>query len=318
MAMQSRWRWNSALSHRAVSRLAGLCLAAVGALPSKAAEPALPSNWDDSYLDRAQAEQPMKPVIAVLPSDTRHDVRNVDIKVSDVLTTAFSRSGRFELVERERIESVLAEQKLRLAGAVDDASQAAEIGKLLGAEAVVIAGLSSATQQTVDKFAYDLTVTEVRIDVRAVNTSTGKILLSESADGQSEAKTITTSSGQRVSGAVNFTAEYNKAATKAATGAAMTLASKFPVMGYVLSVSGEEITTDVGGEKGLGKGDALVVFRPLERILHPVTKKPFGWRKKVLGVIRVKSLDRTSSITEPDGLEEELKPGDVVVLRPRS
>jgi curli biogenesis system outer membrane secretion channel CsgG len=279
---------------------------------------AVPANWDDSYLDRTGTQQSTKPVIAVLPIDTKGSVPNVDIKVSDILATALAQSGRFELVEREKIENILSEQKLKLSGAVDDASQAAEIGQLLGAEAVVIGVLSSATQQKVDKFAYDLTVTDVRIDVRAVSTTTGKILLSESAEGSSGAKTVTTASGQLVSGAVDFIAEYNKAAVKAASGAAKALASKFPVMGFVLSVSGDEITTDVGGDKAIGKGDVFVVFRALERIVHPVTKKPVGWKKKVLGLVKVKSFDKTSSITEPDGLDAELKPGDIVVLQPRS
>jgi molybdopterin converting factor small subunit len=306
--------------HGLAARIASLFIVAVtiGSNAAGAADRSLPDNWDDSYLDRAGSEQSTKPVIAVLPVDAKGSVRNVDIKVSDVLATALAKSGRFELAEREKIQGVVAEQQLKLSGAVDDASQAAEIGKLLGVEAVVIGSLSSATQQTVDKFAYDLTVTIVRIDVRAVNTSTGKILLSESAEGKSEAKTVTTASGQRVSGAVDFTSEYNKAATKAASEAARVLASRFPVMGYVLSVSGGDITTDLGGEKGIAKGDELIVFRPVERIVHPVTKKAFGWKKKVLGGLRVKSLDRTTSITEPDGLDEELKAGDVVVLRPGS
>ena len=305
---------------RPAMRLASLCVIAVtvGSNGAGAADRSLPDNWDDSYLDRTGSEQSMKPVIAVLPDEVKGSPRNIDIKVSDVLTTALSRSGRFELAEREKIQGVVAEQKLKLSGAVDDASQAAEIGKLLGVEAVVIGVLSGATQQLIDKFAYDLTVTTVRIDVRAVSTTTGRILLSESAEGRSESKTVTTASGQRVTGAVDFTAEYNKAATRAASEAANTLASKFPIMGYVLSISGDDITTDLGGEKGIAKGNELVVFRPIGRIVHPVTNKPFGWKKKVLGVLKVKSLDRTSSIAEPDGLDEELKAGDVVVLRPGS
>jgi len=306
--------------HGLAARLASVCFvaAAFGSNRAGAADRSLPENWDDSYLDRASSDQSTKPVIAVLPMDFRGTIRNVDINVSDILTTALSKSGRFELAEREKIEGVIAEQKLKLSGAIDDTSGAAEVGKLLGAEAVVIGALSSAQQQTVDKFAYDLTVTVVRIDVRAVSTTTGKVLLSESAEGRSEAKTVTTASGQRVSGAVDFTAEYNKAAIKAASEAVKAIASKLPIMGYVVSVSGDVITTDLGAEKGIAKGNELIVFRPLERIMHPVTKKPFGWRKKVLGILKVKSFDRTSSMTEPDGLDEELKAGDVVVLRPGS
>jgi curli biogenesis system outer membrane secretion channel CsgG len=278
----------------------------------------LPSSWDDSYLDRRGPDQSLKPVIAVLAFDSKGAPRDIDLKVSDVLTTALARSGRFQLLERERLQKVLEEQKLKLEGLVDDSSKAAEIGQLAGAEALVFASISSVTQQKSDKFAYDLIATEVRIDVRAVNTTTGKLMLAEFADGRAESKVITDKRGAVVAGLKPeaLKGEYNKAAAKAATAAAEALAGRFPVWGYVIATSGNEVTTDVGVEKGAARGDTLVVFRALEPMLHPVTKKPFGWKKKMLGLLKVTEANKNSSIAGPDGVDEVPKPGDVVVLRP--
>src|SRR5258706_357268 len=100
---------------RPAMRLASLCVIAVtvGSNGAGAADRSLPDNWDDSYLDRTGSEQSMKPVIAVLPDEVKGSPRNIDIKVSDVLTTALSRSGRFEVAEREKIQGVVAEQQPR-------------------------------------------------------------------------------------------------------------------------------------------------------------------------------------------------------------
>ena len=62
--------------------------------------------------------------------------------------------------------------------------------------------------------------------------------------------------------------------------------------------------------------EVRIDLRGREPILHPTTKEPFGWKKKVLGLLNVRSTDKSSSVAEPAGLDEEPKPDDVVVLRP--
>jgi curli biogenesis system outer membrane secretion channel CsgG len=279
----------------------------------------LPEGWDDSRLELSPAQQAAKPVIAVLPSDQK--AGKIDIAVAEVMTTALTRSGRFDVVDRKNVKALLEEQALKADGVIDDSSKAAEIGKLLGAEALVLASISAATQQTVDKFAYDLVVTEVRMDVRATNTTTGKIMLSESAGGQAEVRKITDKNGVIVTGPKDraaLDAEFNKAATKAATAAADALAGRFLVWGHVIVADAREATSDVGGDKGAHVGDTLIAFRPIEKLYYPGTKNFFGWKKKIVGQLKIRSVDKNSSVAVPVDVSEELKPGDVVVVRPVS
>ena len=51
------------------------------------------------------------------------------------------RTNVFQLVERSKLEKVLQEQKLGASGVIDD-SQAAEIGKILGLDAIIVGGVS--------------------------------------------------------------------------------------------------------------------------------------------------------------------------------
>ena len=62
--------------------------------------------------------------------------------LADALTVALVRSGRLRLVERDRVDALLSEARFDLSGAVDSA-RAAQIGKQLGAAAVVLGSITS-------------------------------------------------------------------------------------------------------------------------------------------------------------------------------
>lgn len=261
---------------------------AYGAIP-------LPSGWDDEVIDRIKNNQPLKKVLAVLDFEGNEILAGkVDLKMADMLTTSIVKSGRFDVVERNKIDRVLGEQDLGLTGILDEAS-AAQMGKLLGAEYVVFGSITSATKKNVDKFGYMLVVIEVGVDVRAVNTTDGKILLSESAVGISESKVVTTADGTVVSGAIDYNSAYADAARDAVQKVGSRIADLAPLLGFVVAVSGDEIIIDVGEEQGIKVGDRFVVFNVLGEILHPATGKHLGWTKNILAEIVVRSTEKIMS-----------------------
>ncbi len=89
--------------------------------------------------------------------------------LAQMLITDLSATG-VTVVERARLQEVLAELQLQKSGAVDAAS-AARVGKLLGASHLVMGGY------------YDLGG-QLRVDARVVETETGKILKGVSAAGK--------------------------------------------------------------------------------------------------------------------------------------
>jgi len=280
--------------------------------------PTLPRNWDDHYLDRAADGSIPRPRLAVLPFSA-NDRGNVatDFQIGDVLTTTLFKTGRFELVERDRLKEILKEQRLGRSGLVDE-STAAQIGKLAGAEAVVFGVLSSATQQTYDKFSYDLIRTEVRIDARAVDAATGQLIFTESAEGASETKVVTDARGTVIAGAVDPKSEYAKAAAHATLVLGEKLGRQFPVMGFVVTVAAGIMVIDIGSDRDVVTGDRLVVIRPIERLTHPVTRKPVGWKKTILGGGEVRTVEASTSTAsfQPAGDgAQPVKPGDIVVLQ---
>jgi hypothetical protein len=293
--------------------LAGVILGAGGA--ARAGPPTLPRNWDDRYLDLVADQAAVRPTLAVLPFTIGEGVGKVgELHAGDILATALFKTGRFELVERAKLDHVLAEQQLGRSGKVDPAT-AARIGQLAGASVVVFGTLAAATQEKVDKFAYDLIVTEVRVEARAVDTSTGKLVFTETADGRAEAKVVTDAHGTIISGLKNPEAEYVKAATAAVLTLSEKLARGTPVIGFVVSVNGKMIVTDIGSERELAPRQRLVVLRPGQRLVHPVTKKPLGWEKEILGLAEVEAVELSTSRAKVVQLVgTEIRAGDLVVV----
>jgi hypothetical protein len=97
------------------------------------------------------------------------------------------KTGEFAVIERQQIDAVLSEQKLGMSGAVD-AATAAKIGKLLGAQAMVV---GSITQFSLDRksagigpLAATYTEAESVLDARVVNTTTGEIIMVAEGSGK--------------------------------------------------------------------------------------------------------------------------------------
>jgi curli biogenesis system outer membrane secretion channel CsgG len=276
----------------------------------------MPPGWDDAIIDRIKAGEGLKKRVAVMDFEGIDKLEGkADLRLADLLLTSLVKSGRFDVIERSQIQQVLMEQDLGLTGAMDE-STAAEVGQLLGAEWVVLGTITSATQQNIDKFGYILAVIEVAVDVRAVDATTGEIMLSQHAAGKNESKIVTTSEGTVVSGAIDYTAAYAKAAGEAVDDIGVKIRDLFPLLGYVVSVDGDRVITDIGEERGVMAGDHFVVFRATTEIIHPVTGEHIGWDKDVLAALIVRTTERNLSTGEVTSKADEttiLQPGDLVI-----
>ena len=277
----------------------------------------LPRSWDDAIISRIKEGKSPRMVLAVLDFEGAEKLaRNVDVTLSDMVTTSLVTYNRFDLVERSRIEKVMKEQRFQVSGLVDE-SHAVEVGKLLGAEAVIFGGVTSVSQTKIDKFAYDVMKTEVGIDVRVVNVTTGKVVLASAATGVTENKLITTASGTVVSGATDDKSGYGSALRQAIDEVANKISQLNAVVGFVVDVKGNLVTLDLGSDVGIAMGSKFVAVRVGDEIVHPLTKKRLGWKKEVMCEITVRTVEKSLSygIISEIAIEKPLLPGDLVVLR---
>jgi len=88
----------------------------------------------------------------------------------DMLITELSHMQGLRVVEREKLDRVMAEIALGQSGAVDEAT-AARVGNLLGAQVLVTGGYMKASGS------------QIRIDMRMVRVETGEVLKAEEVTG---------------------------------------------------------------------------------------------------------------------------------------
>ena len=111
-------------------------------------------------------------VLAVLNFDNNTGSADYDPMgrgIAAMLISDLAASPELQLVERERMQDVLKEQKMQQE-AMFDSSTAVKAGRLLGAEFIATGSLAAAAQ-------------ELRIDVRLIRVATGEIVKTARATG---------------------------------------------------------------------------------------------------------------------------------------
>ncbi len=87
---------------------------------------------------------------------------NLGKAVSAMLITEFSNRPGIRVIERDKLNAILTEQKLALSGRVEEGS-AVQVGKMLGAQYVIFGQVASIADN-------------LRIDIRAVDVETSKVV----------------------------------------------------------------------------------------------------------------------------------------------
>lgn len=274
----------------------------------------MPEWWNDQTLARIKGQGRFRPSLHVAPFSISRSVPVRDLKLDEMLTTALRETGRVEISRQDDVQKTMSYQDVAQSGVLSDSEKVAQVGEMVGAEAQIVGTLSSATQQTFDKFSYDLIRTEVRVDARVVDTTTNQTVTTATALGASETKRITDSRGNLISGAVDSENEYAKAASEAVRTLAKEIAAQYPLIGTVLSVSGGKPSVDIGSDRGLKEGTTLIVFRPGEQLVHPTTGQPAGWDKTVLAIGKAANVVRGTSRVMLDAPAPSIKPGDLVLV----
>lgn len=237
--------------------------------------------------------------------------------VSDLLTNKLVNSGRYTMIERSRIAEILAEQNLGAAGRID-ASTAAQVGRLLGADAVII---GSVTRFNLDEesgggsilgFGGNRSVrtAEVALTARIVNTTTGEIIAVADGSGTKEKG----SGGVSISilGNVGSSANNDDELLSGAADLAVTqLAGKLvdssaqlaaqpqtipAIDAVVADVSGNTVIINKGAQDGFRTGMTLSIERVDREVLDPQTGAVLRSISSPVGQIELTEVDAGSAV----------------------
>jgi curli biogenesis system outer membrane secretion channel CsgG len=248
--------------------------------------------------------------------------RNLGKGVSDILISKLGKDNKYSLIERTRIDAILAEQNLSASQLVDPIT-AAKIGKLLGVEAVVIGSITQFDLQNKKSAGGGLfggllgglgvsnqsTDAEVKLNVRVVNTTTGEILFTAEGKGKDNQSDVQVLTGLGAGG--SSTDNSSKLLTLATEKAVDKVVRQFnsksndlaslpvalpSVSATVADISGNTVILNKGTSDGYATGLKLSIERVSRTVKDPYTGKVIRNITEPVGVIQLTEVDGTSSV----------------------
>ncbi|WP_404787120.1 CsgG/HfaB family protein [Altericista sp. CCNU0014] len=236
--------------------------------------------------------------------------------ISNLLTNQLVKEGSYILIERSRIDAVLAEQNLGASGRIEPTT-AAQIGRILGVDAVLIGAVTKFDMEDKSKgFSFGgifggsrKQIATVQIAARLINTATGEILTVAEGTGQSEQKDATggvglfgtTSSSDSRGRVLGEAAEKAVAAVSTQLVAAAPKLSSLPTLApridaLVADVTGNQVVINKGGRDGFRPGMVLSVERVIKSVKDPSTGKVLRVVSQPIGRVQLVEVDATSSV----------------------
>lgn len=237
--------------------------------------------------------------------------------VSDLLTNKLVQSGKYTLIERSRIAEILQEQNLATAGRIDP-NTAAQVGRVLGADAVVI---GSVTRFNLDEEGGSISIlgiggsnrtrtAEVALAARIVNTTTAEIVSVAESSASAEKGTGGVSIsilGSSSTSANNDNELLSTAAEQAVSDLASKLSSAAPqltalpqvvpvVDATVADVSGTTVIINKGSQDGFRTGMRLSIERVDREVTDPETGEVLRRVTTPIGQIELTEVDGGSGV----------------------
>jgi curli biogenesis system outer membrane secretion channel CsgG len=270
--------------------------------------------------------------------------------VADLLVEKLVKDGTYTVIERKAIDKILAEQNFSNSDRTDPTT-AAKLGRLLGADAMVIGSIVQFGRddketnvggglfgRTLDRYGVGgvgrkNSKAVVGLTARMVNVNTGEILAVANGKGESTRSGTALlgsggSKGAAVDGAMDMTSsnfgntvlgEAVNAAVGSLAGELNASASRLPtttvsVDALIADVSGDTIIINAGSRAGVKVGDKLQVKRVGREIRDPATGKVIRRIEEALGELTITEVDEASAVGKYSGAGAP-KVGDAVKNR---
>lgn len=250
-------------------------------------------------------------------------------EITEMVTDGLTGKGEYRLLERSHIDKILREQNFGASGRVD-ATTAAKMGKLLGADAVIMGtitdfSMTSSGKMRVGRLGLGTSTARTALTGRVVDVETGEILASTSGEREETGISLSVSNfkgmsfsssefrksslGKSVQGAVD---EFCENAVQALSQASVAIASRearvTQTTGSVVALVGPNVIANIGAEAGVRKGQTYEVFRLTE---VPGLAEPV---RIPVGVIRITSVDPMAAVAEVDQCSVPVEIGDAIAL----
>ncbi|MCP4631998.1 MAG: hypothetical protein GY855_03650 [candidate division Zixibacteria bacterium] len=205
--------------------------------------------------------------------------------LNEMITKLYSLGGRFNIIEREKVEKIVEEQMRSQAGQVDEKT-AIKAGKIIGVDAVLMGSIAVSENGS------------LKIWGRLINTETGQLITAQDCYAPSTS-----------------IEDINQACLDLS----IYIYNDLPLVeGYVIMVEPDDnILLDLGLEKRMKADMQCVIYREGEKIMHPVTGDVAYVKKIYLGEAVFSQIQLTSALAKVIVKEkgQKIEVGDKVVVK---
>ncbi len=233
--------------------------------------------------------------------------------MSDMLATALVNTGRFIVVERERLQDVIKEQDLVASGRISKET-GAKTGRIIGAQIMVYGAVTEfEAGERGGGFAFGYKgigigvggkKAHVGIDLKVYDTTTSQVLASKRAVGNASSSGFTL--GGYKSGVPFGIGSFHKTPIGKACREAIEEAVNFicarmekvPWQGRVVLVKGKKVYINAGGNSNVRSEDEFVVYKSGEELIDPETGLNLGTETTRIGQIKVTAAQDKFSICD--------------------
>ena len=243
-----------------------------------------------------------KPVIAVGEISSSFRDLNGD-SFRSMLETAISKAGKFELVERSRLNDLLKEQGMSESGLLDGNMN---VGGVSGVDYLLYGTITELKVENSNALIMSICKGTLGIDARIVDVVTGSIRMSERVVIEEQLKTG--SADQNACSGVGAGSFREIERKTADTLAAKMAYSLFPIK--VIKVKDSTVYLNYGAPT-LGKGSYLKLVSMGESFVDPDTGEELGSEEEDAGLIQVTEAKAKFSIARVLGTEIPLEAGFV-------
>ncbi len=253
--------------------------------------------------------------------------------MTEMLTTALTKTDKFIVLERAALEKLTGEQDLGAGGRVNPET-APKIGKIIGAQAIItgdITEFSYAQSGMGGKLnvlhgfgaKLDRVNAQVALDIRVIDAVTGQVITSHRSQGKASMSGVSadlTRGDQSFSAAAAENTPLGKATRQALEGVVNAIVAGMKNVrwsGKVIDVRGGMLYINAGSTLGLQPGLELDVYRQGEALVDPETGQHLGAPDVRIGSVIVQSVQPKYSVAKVSSGEkinsgEQIKRGDIV------
>ena len=272
-----------------------------------------------------------KPRVAVLDLEykarTAHGDWLIGEGVADMLTTSLVKSGKFDVMERKKINALLAEQKLGMSGLTTPES-AAKAGKILGVEYIITGSVNEFGQKNESAKAFGLTVNNltarVAMDIRIIQVETSRISISEKGIGEEFSAGVAIDNPNLLPTDIEFGSKgfdetiIGKATGKAVEDAVKKISSKFdnvPLEGKIIKVLDAKVYINLGKDSGVAIGQIFEITRPGEELIDPDSGESLGSEDEKVGTVKVTEIKDKYCVAEITDGKGSINQNDIAVIK---